>query len=605
MPESLEGYDLEFVERSDKHVCPVCLLVLREPMQTECGHRFCKACITKWLRESSARCPIDNQALSINQLFPDNFAKREILALSVKCPNHLEGCETITVLKHLQSHLSECTYAFTPCPNECANLVRRVDLTSHLLSSCPKRNMECPLCQLQFPADFSEEHMRCCPMVEVACPSECKAMLPRRQLSQHINSECPRTNVRCQYSMLGCHFESERQEMTDHEEASMREHMSLLNRHLVQLITILNINPTANQTVHRPSSLGIQPGETPTRSGAASFPMCFSQHRDQSNITMLQQIFNRVNVSEVSLSSGGLGSVAGYQASGLQGMPRSQSMPLSDSMLTTQHLPNNVLEPEAEAACADSHTEHAQNNNTNTRSVKHSFESKPSNRQDKEMFFGTEFSEYKSFKCQNEIQDESLAIHDQKILQLEQQNQRQENIIRELKTKIRHLENTVADFEGRAGNGTFLWKIKNYYKLRREAEKGETTAIHSNSFYSSFNGYKMCIRVNMNGVDAARGTHLSVFVHFMQGEFDEILEWPFSGRIILTIIDQNPICELRHHMSETLLSKPNLAAFQRPNQSRNHKGFGYMEFMPLSVIDGSMYVRNDTLIIKVNIIPST
>ena len=45
-----EGYDFEFIVRDEKYDCPICLLVLREPQQTTCGHRFCKNCICKWLK---------------------------------------------------------------------------------------------------------------------------------------------------------------------------------------------------------------------------------------------------------------------------------------------------------------------------------------------------------------------------------------------------------------------------------------------------------------------------------------------------------------------------------------------------------------------------
>lgn len=49
--EKIEGYDYEFVPVPDsKYECSICLLVLREPRQTKCGHRFCKGCIIKWLR---------------------------------------------------------------------------------------------------------------------------------------------------------------------------------------------------------------------------------------------------------------------------------------------------------------------------------------------------------------------------------------------------------------------------------------------------------------------------------------------------------------------------------------------------------------------------
>lgn len=212
--------------------------------------------------------------------------------------------------------------------------------------------------------------------------------------------------------------------------------------------------------------------------------------------------------------------------------------------------------------------------------------------------------ELKSLKDQNITQDESLARHEHHIGEIRSRNETYEKMVKDLKIRIKSLENTINEFEGRMCNGTYIWKIKNYRKYRREAEIGDTTAIHSPPFYSNFYGYKLCIRANLNGVDSARGTHLSIFIHFMQGDFDEIIDWPFNGRIILTVIDQNPVCELRHHVNETLISKPNLAAFQRPNTPRNHKGFGYMEFLPIGILDNSTYVRNDTLIIKACILPN-
>lgn len=45
-----EGYDFDFIIRDEKYDCPICLLVLRDPLQTTCGHRFCKNCINKWLK---------------------------------------------------------------------------------------------------------------------------------------------------------------------------------------------------------------------------------------------------------------------------------------------------------------------------------------------------------------------------------------------------------------------------------------------------------------------------------------------------------------------------------------------------------------------------
>lgn len=42
------GYEAEFEEEPDKkYVCPVCLIVMKDAVQTSCGHRFCQSCILK------------------------------------------------------------------------------------------------------------------------------------------------------------------------------------------------------------------------------------------------------------------------------------------------------------------------------------------------------------------------------------------------------------------------------------------------------------------------------------------------------------------------------------------------------------------------------
>ena len=46
--ERIDGYDEIFDPSvSTDYECPVCMLVLRNPVQTQCGHRFCAACIKR------------------------------------------------------------------------------------------------------------------------------------------------------------------------------------------------------------------------------------------------------------------------------------------------------------------------------------------------------------------------------------------------------------------------------------------------------------------------------------------------------------------------------------------------------------------------------
>ena len=45
------GYDDSFVDAvEDEDVCSICLLPLKEPVLTRCGHRFCKECLEEYFR---------------------------------------------------------------------------------------------------------------------------------------------------------------------------------------------------------------------------------------------------------------------------------------------------------------------------------------------------------------------------------------------------------------------------------------------------------------------------------------------------------------------------------------------------------------------------
>ena len=46
-----ESYDKYFdLPLESKYECPICLLGLREPVETSCGHRFCRGCIVRSIR---------------------------------------------------------------------------------------------------------------------------------------------------------------------------------------------------------------------------------------------------------------------------------------------------------------------------------------------------------------------------------------------------------------------------------------------------------------------------------------------------------------------------------------------------------------------------
>lgn len=70
----------------------------------------------------------------------------------------------------------------------------------------------------------------------------------------------------------------------------------------------------------------------------------------------------------------------------------------------------------------------------------------------------------------------------------------------------------------------------------------------SRPFYTSPQGYKMCMRVIPNGV-GKKGGHVAVNLRIMRGCYDDKLEWPFIGNVAIQLVNWT---DDRHHIMESL-----------------------------------------------------
>lgn len=156
------------------------------------------------------------------------------------------------------------------------------------------------------------------------------------------------------------------------------------------------------------------------------------------------------------------------------------------------------------------------------------------------------------------------------------------------------LEQKVHEMEASTFDGVFIWKISDFARKRQEAVAGRTPAIFSPAFYTSRYGYKMCLRIYLNGDGTGRGTHLSLFFVVMKGPNDALLRWPFNQKVTLMLLDQNN----REHVIDAFRPDVTSSSFQRPVSDMNIAS-GCPLFCPVSKMEAkNSYVRDDAIFIK-------
>lgn len=124
------------------------------------------------------------------------------------------------------------------------------------------------------------------------------------------------------------------------------------------------------------------------------------------------------------------------------------------------------------------------------------------------------------------------------------------------------------------------------------------TPILSPAVYTDSYEWKLGVRMYLNGVEGGNGRYVSAFVHMMEGEYDDLLDWPFVGRITLSILDQSG-ARYRTDISRIVQAKPNLMSFKKPIDTVSSVGYGFEMFASIADVFGPSYVKNDKLFLKI------
>ncbi|XP_069117042.1 TNF receptor-associated factor 3-like isoform X2 [Argopecten irradians] len=194
-----------FVNLDTNYRCIACRDVLRDAVQTLCGHRLC-------------------------EVFRDPCARREIATLLVYCSNKDRGCKETMQWKQLEGHDLRCDYKAVQCSfvtNGCDVCTTRQNLEDHL-QQCQYRNILCAYCQEETIFNQTQDHESFrCRKYPIACPNDCGATNLRREDLKDHEQECPQRQSHCKFSNMGCGFSGSMEAVRKHEGESLDQHLQL------------------------------------------------------------------------------------------------------------------------------------------------------------------------------------------------------------------------------------------------------------------------------------------------------------------------------------------------------------------------------------------
>ena len=248
------GYDYKFVdgEPPNKYICAICTLVSCDPQQASCcGNVYCKSCLQQ-LKRKTFKCPICRHHLT-NKCFPDRRADLEIKSLQVYCTNNKKishadnSCPWKGRLKDIDDHLQQCPYQILSCTNGCGKNIERQQLHHHLENNCPKRPIKCQYCNKEdIYQVITGEHLKECPQYPIHCTNEgCGQEVLRFQVKPHKRS-CPKEIISCEYSTIGCVKRMKREEQEKHNEQSVNVHLQMAVKEIVDL---KNVKETSEREI--------------------------------------------------------------------------------------------------------------------------------------------------------------------------------------------------------------------------------------------------------------------------------------------------------------------------------------------------------------------
>ena len=371
--------------------------------------------------------------------FPNKQIDREVKSLHVYCTNKDRGCEWQGEVNYIDKHLTKeggCEYKDVKCTSGCGGVMQQRDLVKHVETECPRRNVNCQYCCLIGEHQFIEgKHKEECAEYPLACPNKCEeaGCIRRKDMDEH-RSRCPLEVISCEYKTMGCEMRMTRQTQQDHNKEKMEYHLHLTRHKL-------------DETSSELARTNLKLTETSSSLEKTAFKL------DELN-SKFDKSLSQLDVTRKELSS-----------------------------------------TKEELSC-----------------------------------------------LKNQFSD---RIHSMEVLLLKNNRKCDQGTDRIPLFPIALAESwsyTLHNNPQLSSNGNQLAPVT--FRITGINKKQYTNREwNSDPFYTHANGYRLCLIVAVNGCEEYTGTHCSMFLRLMKGRNDDYLSWPLTAPFYITLLNQINNCK--------------------------------------------------------------
>ena len=498
------GQGIQFiVEPSDDHMCPICTEPLMEPYLTDCGHHLCYTCRGRLLASGTVQCPQCRQPDVLKDARLNKHLQRQVNGLKVRCQYHEIGCEWTGELLYLQEHLDpearRCGFILLPCSLGCGERVRSSEAKEHMMNNCSKRLCTCEYCGYYNKRDIvTEKHYPLCEQFPVECPNKCSVQnLKRIQFEMHLK-QCPLHVIECPFSSAGCTVQLPRREMEAHEDLAMRQHLRMV-------MSLLQSKPTQEPSGPSPSTNNSQ---YLFNMPPVEFTIGDFFKMKESNAEWISPPFYTHPCGYklcLVVYPNGLYRGKGTHLSVLLGLLEGKyddclSWPMEFGMMV-QLLNWRENKGHYEGTVTYNSDHHNAYNLVTKGGIKLS----PVYTR----FIGHSALSYCAATNTEYLRDDCLRLNVAEVA-LHRTHPSWQNP---------HISQSVCEF------------ILSDFSKRQQM----SSAFFSPPFYTHEHGYKLCLRVHANGYGYGENTHVSLAVVLISGEYDDQLQWPFVGNVVVEL----------------------------------------------------------------------